>query len=166
MYRDERDSHFYDCYRLLNTPGNVTNPLLQKFRLYIDFHYTVECFKVTLQNHRCSLPTGGARCCFAQRPHRHLTAHETTVAQSDTVHKNDPLLIYLLVIPNRFEPKHSLVYVKRTNGKPNSFYISNWQAHKNTRCGRNWCLTMWAQGISQIVWQNWSTARNRIFVPL
>lgn len=72
-----RICNFYDWYWLSNTPVNVTNPLLhctqvRKCRLYIDFHYTVECFKDALQNHRCSLPTGGARCCFAQRLHRRL----------------------------------------------------------------------------------------------
>lgn len=41
-------------------------------------------------------------------------------------------------------------------------FISNCHAHIKTRCGRNWCLTMWARGISQIVPPNWSTAPNRV----
>lgn len=104
----ERDSDFYDWYWLSNTPVIVTNPLLhctqvRKCRLYIDFHYTVECFKDALENHRCSLPSGGARCCLVQRSpgfSSSLIAHETTVAQSDTVHQHYPLLIYPLVTPS------------------------------------------------------------------
>lgn len=97
----ERDLIFTIDNGYRTPPVNVTNPLLhctqvRKCRLYIDFHYTVECFKDALENHGRSEVLSRATFVPSAAFSSSLTAHETTVAQSDTVHQHYPLFIYLL----------------------------------------------------------------------